>query len=258
MSTHHTLHHAASHCNTLNTLQHTATHCTRMMFLRCLSQETVCRHITHCNTLQHTASHCNTLQYTATHCNTLQHTATHCTQMTFPRCLSCETVCRHITHCNTLQSTATHCNTLQHIATHCNTLQHTATRCNTLQHTLHSNATPSMFVAGDCVSTHHTLQHTATHCNTLQHTATRCNTRCTRMPLPRCLSRETVCRHTFPRVKQTLSIVCRGIVCRVDRECHCRGSVKGVSLSRKRMSRKFLSLNHAILIYSYDMSHPYL
>ena len=34
--------------------------------------------ITHCNTLQHTATHCNTLQHTATHCNTLQHTATHC------------------------------------------------------------------------------------------------------------------------------------------------------------------------------------
>ena len=34
-------------------------------------------HITHCNTLQHTATHCNTLQHTATHCNTLQH-GTHC------------------------------------------------------------------------------------------------------------------------------------------------------------------------------------
>ena len=35
-------------------------------------------HMTHCNTLQHTATHCNTLQHTATHCNTLLHTATHC------------------------------------------------------------------------------------------------------------------------------------------------------------------------------------
>jgi hypothetical protein len=26
--------------------------------------------MSHCNTLQHTATHCNTLQYTATHCNT--------------------------------------------------------------------------------------------------------------------------------------------------------------------------------------------
>ena len=32
---------------------------------------------THCNTLQHTAIHCNTLQHTATHCNTLQHTGDH-------------------------------------------------------------------------------------------------------------------------------------------------------------------------------------
>jgi len=49
-------------------------------------------------------SHCNTLQHTATHCNTLQHTAT---------------------HCNTLQRTATHCHTLPHTATHCNALQRT-------------------------------------------------------------------------------------------------------------------------------------
>ena len=35
------------------------------------------RHVTHCNTLQHTAAHYNTLQHTATRCSTLQHTATH-------------------------------------------------------------------------------------------------------------------------------------------------------------------------------------
>ena len=35
------------------------------------------RHVTHCNTVQHTAAHCNTLQHTATHYDTLQHTATH-------------------------------------------------------------------------------------------------------------------------------------------------------------------------------------
>jgi len=33
--------------------------------------------MTHCNTLQHTATHCNALQHTATHCNTLQHTLQH-------------------------------------------------------------------------------------------------------------------------------------------------------------------------------------
>jgi len=74
-----TLHHTASHCNSMQrtaTLQHTETHW---------------------NTLQHSATHCNTLQDTARHCNTLQLTAT---------------------HCNTLQHTATHCNTLRHTATH--------------------------------------------------------------------------------------------------------------------------------------------
>ena len=34
--------------------------------------------LSHCNTLQHTATHCHTLPHTATHCQTLQHTATHC------------------------------------------------------------------------------------------------------------------------------------------------------------------------------------
>jgi len=68
------LHHTATHCNTLqntathcNTLQHTATHCN--------TQWHGVSHEPH--TLQHTATHCNTLQRTATHCNTLQHTATH-------------------------------------------------------------------------------------------------------------------------------------------------------------------------------------
>ena len=35
-------------------------------------------HMTHYNTLQHTATLCNTAQHTATHCNTLKHTKTHC------------------------------------------------------------------------------------------------------------------------------------------------------------------------------------
>ena len=50
--------------------------------------------VTHCNTLQHTATHCNTLntrQHTATHDNTLYHPAS-------PR--------------TTLHHTAAHCNTL--------------------------------------------------------------------------------------------------------------------------------------------------
>jgi len=93
-----------------NTLQHTA--------------------ISHCTTLQHTATHCNTLQHTATHCNTLHHTATHCpTTINGPRRAQPTTLCNSlqwlqhtlISHCNTLQHTATHCDTPQQTATHCNT-----------------------------------------------------------------------------------------------------------------------------------------
>jgi len=113
ISTHFTLQHTATHCNTL---QHTATHCNTLR-----------------NALQHTATHCNTLQRSARHCNTLQHTATHCKRTIlliweimpiFRESLSCLKI--STTHCNTLQHTATHCNTLQHTTTHCNTLQRTA------------------------------------------------------------------------------------------------------------------------------------
>jgi len=84
--------------------------------------------ITHCNTLQHTATHfkihsrvrhCpmavhyNTLQHTATHCNTLQHTATHCNIPS--RVRHCPVASQH----NTLQhNTATHFNLLQRTATY--------------------------------------------------------------------------------------------------------------------------------------------
>jgi len=91
--------------------------------------------MTHCDTLQHTATHCSTLQHTAAHCNTLQHTAT---------------------HCNTLQHTATHYNTLQHTAAHGSTRQHTAARGSTRQHTAAQ------------------WQHTAAHGNTRQHSAREC------------------------------------------------------------------------------------
>ena len=110
------------------TLHHTATHCNTLQHNVCVWHDTLTHVIfsgaTHCNkmrdTLQHTATLCNRLHQTATHCNTLQHTAT---------------------HYNTLRHTATHCNTQQHTATHCNTLQHAATHAthcntrNTLQHT---------------------------------------------------------------------------------------------------------------------------
>ena len=51
-----------------------------------------------------------------THCNTLQRTATHTV-----------TRCQHTApHCNIVRITATSCSTM---STHCNTLQHAATRC---------------------------------------------------------------------------------------------------------------------------------
>jgi len=99
-ATHCTLHHIATHCNTL---QRTATHCNTMQ-----------RNATHCNTLHHTASHCNTLQHTATHCNTLHNTADHFYYVC-PRVNPWRVV---VSFCNTLQCTATHCITL----THCNTI----------------------------------------------------------------------------------------------------------------------------------------
>jgi len=80
------------------TLQHTATHCNTLLaviVLRCDRLDI----LTHCNTLQHTATH--SCSHTATHCNTLRHTATH----------SCNALM--LTHCNTLQHTAT--NSLQRL-----------------------------------------------------------------------------------------------------------------------------------------------
>jgi len=97
--------------------------------------------LTHCNTLQHTATHCNTwpiLQDTATHCNTGK-SCCRCYAWTWMVSFGVLQA-----HCNTLQHTATHCNTLQHTATHCNTLQHGHPRCNCLQHT----ATQEKAVAG--------------------------------------------------------------------------------------------------------------
>jgi len=75
-------------------------------------------------------THCNTLQHTATHRNMPQHTA-RIAPVWHEYFMTGTNHSRH----TTLQHTATRCNTLQHAATHCNTLQHTATHCNTLQHT---------------------------------------------------------------------------------------------------------------------------
>jgi len=83
-------------------------------------------HVTHCNTLQHTATHCNTLQHTESsvspvlwrrqiQCVTLQHTAPHCNLPVVSRksfCLSTWLLVAS-SHCNTVQRTATHRTTLQ-------------------------------------------------------------------------------------------------------------------------------------------------
>jgi len=106
--------------------------------------------VSHCNTLQHTATHCSTLQHTATHCSTLQHTAAHCS-----------TLQHTAVHCNTLQHTAAHCSTLQHTATHCNTLQHTAAHCNTLQHTCNALQRTN---TGESAQGHPPLAHLNSHC----------------------------------------------------------------------------------------------
>jgi len=56
-------------------------------------------HITHCNTLQHTATYCQTLQHTAKHCNTMQHTAAHCSTRQHSATQSCAAVCCSMLHC---------------------------------------------------------------------------------------------------------------------------------------------------------------
>jgi len=149
--------------------------------------------MSHCNTLQHTAT-----QHTATHCNTLQHTATHCS-----RSLRYGTL-------NTLQHSATLCNSL--FLSHTHTHLHVAGSCHahggggrtrsTRPHVTHMNGSCHTYL-NESRHTHEwaqrrrrkntfcesfsknwslnhvslgRLQHTATHCNTLQHNATHCNT----------------------------------------------------------------------------------
>ena len=76
--------------------------------------------LSHCNTLQHTATYYDTLRHTSTHCNTLQHTTTLGNLETL---LSKKEVQKDpwildryffdiVGTCDTLQHTATHCNTL--------------------------------------------------------------------------------------------------------------------------------------------------
>ena len=129
--------------------------------------------VSHCNTLQHTATCCNTLQHAATRCNTLQSSQRMLHAVTQKR--GCECVhCDRVLHCNTLQHSALCCNTLQHAAT----LAENATCCKKCDMLQHKNEVVDVFIAmGLYTATHYnTLQHTATCYNTLQHTATHCYT----------------------------------------------------------------------------------
>jgi len=135
-----------THVTHSNTLKHTATHCNTLQHTATLN-----------NTVQYSATHCNTLQHTATHCNALQHTATHLLLIIN------HGVDQRIQH-GTLQHSATHyrhsaiqCKTLHIAALHCDTVQQTATQCNRLQHI--------------CCSLSIVVQikeYNMTHCNTLQ------------------------------------------------------------------------------------------
>jgi len=98
--------HLASHCNTL---QHTAT----QEFYA--SADRRMRRSGYAISLHFTVTHCNTMQHTATHCNTLQYTAAHCNAGNM--CVSSIFACP-------AAATPSHGSALQHLTTHCNTLQH--------------------------------------------------------------------------------------------------------------------------------------
>jgi len=131
------LHHAVTHCSTLQHVTHTAT-------LMPVGQQFVTSRCTRCSTLQHAATHCNTLHHNTTrhaHCNT---------------CIPVSVAQRFVTN---------HRNTLRR-RPHCTTLHHTATRhahCNTCV----LIPTDQQFVTSLCT----TLHLAAIHCNT-SHTAT--------------------------------------------------------------------------------------
>jgi len=160
---------------------------------RCQSS-TICISLTY-STLQHTAAHCNTLQHRAvqyaylshiSHCNTLQRTAT-----------QSSTICISLTYI-TLQHTATHCNTEQydmHISHILADIEQYdmqydmqiyvravryADICesSTIRRYMWEQYDMQIWSSAICIrasryaSLSH-MQHTATHCNTLQHTAVR-------------------------------------------------------------------------------------
>jgi len=137
MTLHHSLHHTATHCNSL---QLTAT--THSSIDNNTHSQSPSLTAKHCNSLQqHTAALTKiTLSHSLHH--SLQHKTTHCnsTQQQSPS--------HSITIFITLQYTATHCNNTQQQSpshsstvstTHCNTLQLTATAHSSSFVTLHRN-----------------------------------------------------------------------------------------------------------------------
>ena len=115
--------------------------------------------ITHCNTLQHTATQCNTGD------SVMQHNSMHAA------CMHYNTLQHTSTHDNMLQQAATHFSTLKHIASCCNKLQHTATHRGYMRWCFRALRNLLwLLVTRYCNTTLcNTLQHarTATHCNTL-------------------------------------------------------------------------------------------
>jgi len=94
------------------------THCVYTMHTALRTRQKRPLTVTHCNTLQHTATRCHMLPKSTTHCYTLPHAATRCNMLPHAA-----------TH--TLQHAAIHYHTLQHAVTHCNTLIYAATRRHT-------------------------------------------------------------------------------------------------------------------------------
>ena len=167
-----TLHHTATHCNTLHTLQHTATHC-----------NTLCHIATHIQILQRheaitmMADPQIMLRVHRSYAMMLQFYGARCVLQCVAVCssvLQCVAVCCSVlqciaVYCSVLQCVAVCCSALQCIAVHCSALQCVAVCCIVLvPMMLQFYGTPKKFKISHC----NTLQHTATRCNTLQHTAT--------------------------------------------------------------------------------------
>jgi len=168
--------------------KHTAPRCNTLRQLKSI--------VSHCNTLQHTATYCNTLQHTVKRCNTLQYApggrqSDGCSVASRPQspralgylsesCLARMCVIRitHTvhTHTHTHTLTHTHTHTHTHTKTHTHTQSHTHTHTHTLS--IHISITGKRKKTAPRLSyythTHtihtHTRKHTQTHTYTHTHT----------------------------------------------------------------------------------------